>query len=128
MTFKGALRVARIVLEDAIVPKVNVVVVNVLVLQQIENVIQMFVGIVGSGEFIISFQSFVEMLFTIGMIRDYVCEHDKLMNVCANLFNRLFSCFLWTVHMVRIKQISKIFRKSRICYIPHFCHCMFLIC
>lgn len=94
MTFKGALRVARIVLEDAIVPKVNVVVVNVLVLQQIENVIQMFVGIVGSGEFIISFQSFVEMLFTIGMIRDYVCEHDKLMNVCANLFNRLFSCFL----------------------------------
>lgn len=45
----GALRVARIVLEDAIVPKVNVVVVNVLVLQQIENVIQMFVGIVGSA-------------------------------------------------------------------------------
>lgn len=36
-------------------PKVNVVVVNVLVLQQIENVIQMSVGIVGSGEFIFLF-------------------------------------------------------------------------
>ena len=35
--------------------KVNVVVVNVLALQPIENVIQTFVGTVGSGEFILSF-------------------------------------------------------------------------
>ena len=64
LTFKGALRVARTVFEDVIVPKVNVVVVSVLALQQIENVIQMFVGIVGSGEFEVFFQSFIKMLFT----------------------------------------------------------------
>ncbi|KAG7035187.1 Histone-lysine N-methyltransferase CLF, partial [Cucurbita argyrosperma subsp. argyrosperma] len=44
-----ALRVARTVLEDVIVLKVNVVVVNVLALQPIENVIQTFVGTVGSA-------------------------------------------------------------------------------
>lgn len=45
----AVLRVARIGLEDVTAPKVNVVVVNALVLQRTGNVIQMFVGIVGSG-------------------------------------------------------------------------------
>lgn len=46
-------RVARTVLEAAIVLKVNVEVVSVHALLQTENVTQMFVGIVGSGEFVV---------------------------------------------------------------------------
>lgn len=47
-------RVARTDLEAAIVLKVNVEVVNAHALLLTENVTQMFVGIVGSGELLIN--------------------------------------------------------------------------
>ncbi|RVW55352.1 Histone-lysine N-methyltransferase EZ1 [Vitis vinifera] len=48
LRYCDALRVARIDLEVAIVPKVSAEVVNVHALRQTGNVIQMFVGIAGS--------------------------------------------------------------------------------
>ena len=58
------LRVARTDLEAVIVPKVNVEVVNVHALLQTGNVIQMSVGIVGSGELVLLFLFFLYLMFS----------------------------------------------------------------
>ena len=55
-------RVARTDLEAVIVPKVNVEAVNVHVLLQTGNVIQMSVGIVGSGELVLLLLSFFSLV------------------------------------------------------------------